>query len=119
VKTLIRHIIRHTSNILPVSLKNKKEHPPIIVLYHAVENQQPSFITGYKVKSTLDFRNDLEFLLKHYKPATLEEIKNNREGKALIHFSFDDGLKSCYTNIAPILKEKGIPASFFRQLGFC
>ena len=113
MKNFIRHIIRHTSNIMPGSIQKKDNHPPTIVLYHTIENHQPSFITGYKVKSVDAFREDLEFLLKHYKPVSLEEITRQTNQKDSIHFSFDDGLKSCYTNIAPILKEKGIPASFF------
>jgi hypothetical protein len=36
----------------------------------------------------------------------------------VFHLSFDDGLKECATVIAPILKSRGIPATFFINTGF-
>jgi peptidoglycan/xylan/chitin deacetylase (PgdA/CDA1 family) len=35
-----------------------------------------------------------------------------------MHLTFDDGLKECHSVIAPILKRKGIPATFFVSPGF-
>jgi peptidoglycan/xylan/chitin deacetylase (PgdA/CDA1 family) len=38
--------------------------------------------------------------------------------KPLMHLTFDDGLKEIYTNVAPLLEKKGIPATLFINTGF-
>lgn len=118
MKKWIKNTIRYASNLLPYNAIEGNSLPPKIVLYHAVENIQPFYIKGYQVKSISSFKKDLDFILTKYKPATIEEITKKPHDNKLIHFSFDDGLTSCYTNIAPILKQKGVPASFFINPAF-
>lgn len=118
MKKRIKNTIRYASNLLPYSALEGNSLPPKIVLYHAVENIQPFYIKGYQVKSISSFKKDLDFILKKYKPVDFEEIIKPPHKNDLIHLTFDDGLKSCYTNIAPILKQKGVPASFFINPSF-
>jgi peptidoglycan/xylan/chitin deacetylase (PgdA/CDA1 family) len=118
MKRGLKNTIRFLSNAFPLHTIEGKKLPPKIVLYHAIENNQPFYIKGYRVKTIAEFKKDLDFLLKKYKPVEFDEITKQPFNNKLIHFSFDDGLKSCYTNIAPILKQKGIPASFFINPAF-
>jgi peptidoglycan/xylan/chitin deacetylase (PgdA/CDA1 family) len=62
-------------------------------------------------------------MLKHFEPIALQElIESGGNGaffnKPSMHLSFDDGLRECAEIIAPILKRKGIPATFFVNSGF-
>ncbi len=69
----------------------------------------------YHVKSVEAFLSDLEFLLKHFQPISLEDSLSDQaqtKEKTML-LSFDDGLVEVYDIIAPILKQKGIPAIFF------
>lgn len=77
----------------------------------------------YPIKTVEEFKKDLDFLLKHFQPIGLEElIKLSKSGqkpkKKCFHLTFDDGLKEIYTIIAPILREKNIPATFFINTDF-
>ena len=73
----------------------------------------------FKIPSLTKFNADIEFLAKHYQPLPLSELE--RIGRCRVeklpakHFvlSFDDGMREVYDVIAPILREKGIPAIFF------
>jgi peptidoglycan/xylan/chitin deacetylase (PgdA/CDA1 family) len=119
VKKLFRNIIRHTSLFFPYKqLQRANKLPPKIVLYHVIADTPPKYISAYGVKKVQKFKEDIDFLCKNYKPVSLAEITKQPDNNKLIHFTFDDGLKSCYHTIAPILKEKGIPATFFINPAF-
>ncbi|MCK4880062.1 MAG: polysaccharide deacetylase family protein, partial [Bacteroidales bacterium] len=64
----------------------------------------------------VDFERDLEQLLQWFQPVSLEEYLDHageKRGKRSMVLTFDDGLKGCYEFIAPLLKKKGVPATFF------
>jgi peptidoglycan/xylan/chitin deacetylase (PgdA/CDA1 family) len=96
----------------------------IFPFYHLIAEKTPSFIKHlYNCLTPLQFVSDLEFLLKNYAPASVDDLKNyigneKKSDKPLFFLSFDDGLKECFEVIYPILKEKGIPAAFFINTGF-
>jgi len=90
----------------------------IYPFYHVISDKEPVHIKNlYKVKTSKQFRKDLDFLTKYYIPSLEIELKLKSE-ENLFHLSFDDGLKECYTIIAPILKEYNIKASFFINSAF-
>lgn len=96
----------------------------IFPFYHAVNDiTETHHLNLYKVKKIADFKKDIELLLKHYKPSSFEQIKKHLKtdsspNKNQFVFSFDDGLREVYEIIAPILKQKGIPAVFFINSDF-
>ena len=96
----------------------------IFPFYHLVAKETPEYIRHlYKAPTPEQFVADLEFLLKFYKPASLDDIKEYVSSGKKLHkpsffLSFDDGLKECYEVIYPILKEKGIQAAFFINPAF-
>lgn len=96
----------------------------VLPFYHIVANETPSHIYQlYEARSIEEFKSDLDFLLKNYQPISLQELieikKTGRKpNRNVFHLTFDDGLKEFYTNIAPILKEKNIPATVFINTDF-
>ncbi|MEQ1831110.1 MAG: polysaccharide deacetylase family protein, partial [Pirellula sp.] len=67
--------------------------------------------------TTAEFRSCIDYLVKHYYIATLNEILTSDEvdtdGKPALLITFDDAYRSVYTNALPMLREEGIPAVFF------
>ena len=56
--------------------------------------------------------------LRYFQPISFGRISGGLAGKKRVLrtpslLTFDDGLSECYQVVAPILKEKGIPATFF------
>ncbi len=77
----------------------------------------------YEARTIIDFKNDLEFLLKNFQviepEIAFQLLKNNLQPKKpSFLLSFDDGLSNFYNVVAPILKEKGIPAIIFLNSDF-
>jgi peptidoglycan/xylan/chitin deacetylase (PgdA/CDA1 family) len=113
-----RNMISIVGQLLPLKcLMAGKKHPPFLPFYHLVTDRQHEFINSYHVRDTATFELELEYLLKHFNPVSIDELLRSPK-KNSMHLSFDDGLKECFTVIAPILKRKGIPATFFVSSGF-
>jgi len=90
-----------------------------IVMYHYVRELKHSRFPEIRGLSIDLFREQIEFILKHYTVVTMEEvtevIENSKHGlpnNALL-LTFDDGYIDHYTNVFPILNEKKIQGSFF------
>ena len=92
----------------------------ILPFYHLVSDESVIHVKNlYRVKSVKEFSNDLEFFLKHYKPVDFHELFSAGKVKEnCFLLSFDDGLREFYEVVAPILKQKGIPAICFLNSGF-
>ncbi len=119
MKNLRKEIILTTAYLFPFSSLKKGMHPPVLPFYHTVEREQPEYISKYHIKNEKQFEKDLDFLLNHYVPVTLDELKKpDKIPSNAMHLSFDDGMKSCSNSIAPILLRKGIPATFFINPAF-
>jgi peptidoglycan/xylan/chitin deacetylase (PgdA/CDA1 family) len=87
--------------------------------YHAVSNDIPKHLKHlFHVKTVTEFRNDLDYILRYYKPIELEDLISRKSAKNFVHFSFDDGLREVYEIIMPVLLEKSIPASLFINPAF-
>ncbi len=111
--------------MLPIPVLQKMAAINLIVpVYHTVSDYVPDHIKHlYPIKDTKTFRQDLDTLLKYYKPATIQDLieyaeRGNAPKNPSFHLTFDDGLSEFYSIIAPILKEKGIPATCFLNNDF-
>lgn len=93
-------------------------------MYHLVCNEAPPHIKHlYQTRNEKLFREDLDYLLRYFEPLTFEALNATvLEEKSLrkpgFFLTFDDGLREIYDVVAPILKEKGIPATFFLNSAF-
>lgn len=85
-----------------------------IIMYHRVNNID---INTMSVNVEM-FSRQIEFLKKKYHVITLSQLLNDILEDKRIHpksvaITFDDGYKDNYTNAFPILKQYGLPATFF------
>lgn len=126
IKTNISAGIGKIASILPLKSVIKFSNVNLVLpFYHTVSNEQLTHIKHlYEPRTVKQFENDIDFLLKNFNPASLEELLKNskqetiRNKKPSFHLSFDDGLKQVKTVVAPILKRKGIPATVFCNTAF-
>jgi peptidoglycan/xylan/chitin deacetylase (PgdA/CDA1 family) len=111
------------NSLVPKFIKGVIHKPIIFPFYHSVDDRVPLHIKHlYPVKTKTEFIQDIEYLLKNFTvmaPSDLYEendtVKYSKPGFIL---SFDDGLRSCYDTVAPILEQMGVPAIFFVNSSF-
>lgn len=125
LKNLKDTILRPLLNVIPFSFIKRIDSCKLIILYYHVVNDEdvPHISNLYNYKRIRQFRDDLEFLLKHYSPIELSDVIHRVKGKINLPrnrflLTFDDGLREIYDIIAPILLDKGIPATFFISSAF-
>jgi peptidoglycan/xylan/chitin deacetylase (PgdA/CDA1 family) len=87
---------------------------------HIVGDAPPPHVRSlYRIPSIAKFKADIEFLGRSYQPLRLSDLERiagtepRRQRAQYFVLSFDDGMREIYDVIAPILREKGIPAIFF------
>ncbi len=95
----------------------------IVPVYHAVSDQPPLHLKGlYFLRSRTEFGREMDSLLRHWQPLTLDElisgIQNGGFSKPSFHLTLDDGLREVAETIAPVLLQKGIPATIFVNPSF-
>ena len=112
------------SSLILNSFIKKSGQQIIVPFYHAVSNKTPNFIGGlYPPRKIANFKRDIDVLLKYYEPISLSKLMDlvNSEKKITkkyFHLTFDDGLANFYNIVAPILKERNIPATVFLNTDF-
>jgi len=98
----------------------------IFPFYHVVSDQDlPHIKNLYAYPDEKQFEADLEALLKRFTPISIQDYLDEQENgggkkkrKPGMVLSFDDGLSQCHSFIAPLLKQKGVPAMFFLNNDF-
>ncbi|MFL5786919.1 MAG: polysaccharide deacetylase family protein [Flavisolibacter sp.] len=112
-------------SLLPSSIVKKISPVKTLLPYHHLVSDQDLLHIKhlYTYKSSTQFRNDLDYLLKNFHPVSADELSkaiNTGEETPSNSFllTFDDGFKEVYDVISPILLEKGIPAVFFVNPAF-
>jgi peptidoglycan/xylan/chitin deacetylase (PgdA/CDA1 family) len=91
----------------------------IMPFYHAVSDNPPAHLKHlYAIRSRKQFSDDLDFLLRHYEPISVETLVNYIQGKGNLPkfsflLSFDDGLREFGDVVWPILKTAGVPVALF------
>jgi peptidoglycan/xylan/chitin deacetylase (PgdA/CDA1 family) len=112
-------------DILPLNfLVSVTKQKLILPCYHIISDRHLKHIVNlYKYKDVSSFKSDLDFFLRHYKPLGLFDLiklvkDRSRPPTPSFFLSFDDGLKEFYNIIAPVLLEKGIPATCFLNSAF-
>ena len=121
----VRRLFSFPAKAIGIQNLMRMSHNELILpFYHAVSDKPlPHIAPLYRHKTVPEFKADLEFLLKNFKPVSLEEVNLHSKGikkleKPSFHLTFDDGLQEVYTVILPILKEKGIPSTIFVNPAF-
>lgn len=105
-------------------LKSALPRRLLLPYHHLVTDEQVPHVKHlYPYKGVAAFEKDIDYLLKHFKPVTLQEvIAGIRRQTPLPEHSFlltfDDGLRQVAEVIAPMLYKKGVPAAFFLNSAF-
>lgn len=92
--------------------------------YHMVSDAKVPHVRHlYRFRSVREFEDDLNFLLRHFAPVSLQEIVAHLDGrsnlpKRCFHVTFDDGFREIHEVAAPVLRTKGVPATFFLNSAF-
>jgi peptidoglycan/xylan/chitin deacetylase (PgdA/CDA1 family) len=96
----------------------------MLPFYHVVSDQALPHVSWiYKFRNIQQFKADIEFFLRFYKPVSLQDVIRSIDGDLILPKrcflpSFDDGFCEVYNIIAPILSAKGVPAIFFLTTSF-
>ena len=90
----------------------------IIVTYHYVRDLPNTPFPRIKGLMTGDFRRQMDFLISRYEMASSDSMLAFLDGsyrprRDLCYLTFDDGLKDHYTNVLPVLVDRGITGGFF------
>lgn len=107
-------------------LLQTKKVPVFLPFYHLVADRTPDYVKHlYKAKTITEFENELDYILTYFQPIDAKDLirrvkENDWSGndKGLMHLTFDDGLTHIHEVVAPILKRKGVPATFFLNTAF-
>lgn len=113
------------ASVIPTRLLKRSLFGSTLLPYHhLVSNEDVLHVKHlYSYKNVSQFKSDLEYLLKHFRPVAVSEIADTLcTGKKIpgnsFLLSFDDGYSEVYNIIAPILYDKGVPAVFFINPAF-
>lgn len=126
IKKLSKSIILKPISLLAkgIKLSHLVSNEIIYPFYHTINDDNlPHTNQLFEVKKRIQFEKELDLLLKYYEPISIDKvyrsvIHNEPIPKPSFHLTFDDGLRQCSEVIAPILKRKGIPATFFLNTAF-
>jgi peptidoglycan/xylan/chitin deacetylase (PgdA/CDA1 family) len=123
--SLVKNAFYSAAQLLPLAVLKQRRPGSLLLPYHHLVSDAPvpHIKNLYPWKSTTDFEKDLDYLLRRFKPVTLQEIiQSLRTGQSLpsgaFLLTFDDGLREVKDIIAPMLLRKGVPAAFFLNSSF-
>ena len=110
---------------MPLALLKRVSSPGCLFPYHHIisDDEVLHIKYLYSYKNVKQFKNDLEVLLKNFKPISSNDLikyinDNSSLPKDSFLLSFDDGFREVHDIVAPILEAKGIPAVFFINPAF-
>jgi len=110
---------------IPLSLLGRLARTNLIIpYYHMVSDENILHVKHlYRYKTTREFREDLDLLLKTYSPTGLIDLLNYMKTDRsfpdrVFLLTFDDGYREINDIVAPILLEKGITATIFVNSAF-
>jgi peptidoglycan/xylan/chitin deacetylase (PgdA/CDA1 family) len=95
-----------------------------IITYHHIADHEPSypFDPDTADASRAQFRRQIEMLARHGTPIGVDDLLRAIEGGPLpknpVMVTFDDGYRSCHDVALPILRQVGVPATFFISTSF-
>jgi peptidoglycan/xylan/chitin deacetylase (PgdA/CDA1 family) len=117
--------LKGVASALPLPLLRAAAGQRLVMpVYHLVADVHVPHVSPlYPVRGTRAFIDDLDFLLRHYRPIGLPQLMAAAKGEGTLprnafFLSFDDGLSEFHDIIAPILMQKGVPATCFLNSSF-
>ena len=97
--------------------RRRLQHPPVVLMYHAIgDEREPA---GRYLVPAPRFNDQLRWLRRHgYQTVRLDEILEHRRAHRLpparaVAITFDDGYEDNYRLAFPLLRDAGMPATFY------
>ncbi len=125
MKSFLKKAISKSTDLFGIELLIALSNRHLLLpFYHTISDRDLAHIKHlYPIQSTSRFQKDLNFLLKNFKPVSYAHLlKNTTPGNKIsgncFFLSFDDGLREFYEVVAPILLDRGIPATCFVNSAF-
>ncbi|MBO9684207.1 MAG: polysaccharide deacetylase family protein [Flavisolibacter sp.] len=122
---LLKRFYYSSTRFLPLQFLLRTSPVKSVFPYHHIvsDEEVPHISNLYPYKNTVEFKKDLEFLLKRFEPIHPTDLisfieNHNRLPEKKFLLTFDDGFKEIYEVVAPILKSKGVSAIFFINPAF-
>ncbi|NML39060.1 polysaccharide deacetylase family protein [Chitinophaga sp. G-6-1-13] len=123
--SLAKKAFYHAAGLIPLKTLQHPLPMHLLLPYHHLVNNTdvPHIKHLYPYKNERLFEQDVDYLLRHFKPVTLQEVIQASRGQlTLPHnaflLTFDDGLREVAEVIVPLLRRKGVPAVFFLNNAF-
>lgn len=95
------------------------KHQVTIVMYHYVRDLRHSRFPAIRGLPLDRFRRQLDYIQANYTPIRIEDLQASLQTKGegapsnAILLTFDDGYSDHFTNVFPLLEERGIQGCFF------
>ena len=109
--THLSRLVRH---------KIYKQYVQVLFGHRVVNTSEPlyTFLRQLGFSTLEEFDRRIQYLSKHYTPISIDECAEYLDGRkvassSMIALTFDDGYRSIYTHIFPLLKKYHIPAMVF------
>ena len=91
-----------------------RRHDVRVVLYHACGDQESDFIAGLGSNTRLaEFARHLDFFARHYAVIGMDQLARGHLPPRALVITFDDGYRSVHDVAAPLLRARGMTATFF------
>jgi peptidoglycan/xylan/chitin deacetylase (PgdA/CDA1 family) len=123
--SLVKNVFYSAAQLLPLAVLKQRRPGSLLLPYHHLVSDAPvpHIKHLYPWKGSRDFEKDLDYLLRRFKPVTLQDvIQSLKTGQSLptgsFLLTFDDGLRQIKDIVAPMLLRKGAPAAFFLNSAF-
>lgn len=125
IKRLMVRSLLATLSVMPLYVLKKLSRTNLVLpFYHMVSDEDVPHVKHlYTFRNTKEFKDDIDYFLRHYSPVSLSDLldcinKNQSLHENSFLLTFDDGFREIYDVVVPILKEKGVPATFFLNSNF-
>ena len=96
----------------------------VMPFYHVVGDAYVPHVSNlYQFRTVAEFTADVEFLLRHFEPVSLQDIVDALNGtrslpRSCFHLTFDDGFREMHDVVSPILARVGVSGTFFLTTKF-
>jgi peptidoglycan/xylan/chitin deacetylase (PgdA/CDA1 family) len=117
----LRHAARVKLQELTYRLRSRYTSPALVLLYHRVLPETVD--DGFRLVVTCNhFRAQLEWLREHADVVSLDELVTTRSRppgrRPQVAITFDDGYRDNRVFAAELLREYGLPATFYLSTGY-
>ncbi|MFB3918718.1 MAG: polysaccharide deacetylase family protein [Candidatus Velamenicoccus archaeovorus] len=122
--SLKRYLVSFVTTLIYFFSFFRRREGFLVLLYHRVTDQLPPHELAVPVAA---FRRQMEYLAKNCDVLSMDDLLQVLAGRAIssaagsrrpkVVITFDDGYRDNYTNVYPVLKEFGLPATIFLITG--